>query len=207
MHHKFMNSVALLTIVSAASASVPLAPTPALARQEAPQGFCRNAAPLPDIGQERNWQAEQDRRDREAARGEYSGDDRMVRGEVVTAPLAVPAPPPPPPPPPPLAGSGSDEEGAIMVTGSRIERRSMDSPSPVTVVSGDARAEPKAEEATSERALPGTVPPRPYPRPQPQSGLLTAGEHDDLLNPELYAAYVRGSNLAQTIRDRHASTR
>lgn len=45
------------------------------------------------------------------------------------------------------------------------------------------------------------VPPRPYPPRQPQSGLLTAGEHDDLLNPELYAAYVRRSNLAQAIPD------
>jgi hypothetical protein len=43
---------------------------------------------------------------------------------------------------------------------------------------------------------------RPYPRPSPppQSGLLTAGEHDDLLNPELYADYVRRSDLGQSIR-------
>ncbi|HEX4695327.1 vWA domain-containing protein [Sphingomonas sp.] len=32
---------------------------------------------------------------------------------------------------------------------------------------------------------------------QPQAGLLTAGEHDDLLNPELYASYVRRSDLGQ----------
>lgn len=31
--------------------------------------------------------------------------------------------------------------------------------------------------------------------------MLTSGEHDDLLNPELYARYVAGSNLAQSIRD------
>jgi von Willebrand factor type A domain len=206
MHHHFRNSVALLAIVGAASASVPLAPTPALARQEAPQGFCRNAAALPDIGQERNWQAEQDRRDREAARAESSGGDRMVRSEVTTT-LSVPAPPPSPaPPPPPADGGGGDygDEGEIMVTGSRIASPSYDSPSPVTVVSSESIGESKAADASSERSpasSPGIVPPRPYPRPQPQSGLLTAGEHDDLLNPELYAAYVRGSNLAQTIRD------
>lgn len=48
------------------------------------------------------------------------------------------------------------------------------------------------------------MPPRPRPDPvriQPQSGLLTAGEHDDLLNPELYADYVRRSNLGQQIPD------
>jgi von Willebrand factor type A domain. len=31
--------------------------------------------------------------------------------------------------------------------------------------------------------------------------LLTAGEHDDLLNPELYSEYVRRSELGQRIRD------
>ena len=35
----------------------------------------------------------------------------------------------------------------------------------------------------------------------PQSGVLTAGEHDDLLNPELYARYVRSSDLGQTLPD------
>lgn len=46
------------------------------------------------------------------------------------------------------------------------------------------------------------VPPRPYPQPQPLSGILTAGEHDDLLNPELYAAYVnRSGDLGQEVRD------
>lgn len=41
--------------------------------------------------------------------------------------------------------------------------------------------------------------PSPRPQPRPQSGTLTAGEHDDLLNPELYAAYVRRSNLGQRV--------
>lgn len=39
------------------------------------------------------------------------------------------------------------------------------------------------------------------PQPRPQSGLLTAGEHDDLLNPELYADYVRKSEVGQQVRD------
>lgn len=206
MHQKFLSSVALLAIVSAASASVPLAPTSALARVETPQGFCRNAASLPDIGQERNWQAEQDRRDREAARGERDGGDRMVRGEVVSPSPAMVAPPPPPPAPPPPASArgGGDEDGSIMVTASRRSEPVLESVSPMTVVSEETIGDSKAADAAAppaDRALPGAVPPRPYPRPQPQSGLLTAGEHDDLLNPELYAAYVRQSNLAQRIRD------
>lgn len=40
-------------------------------------------------------------------------------------------------------------------------------------------------------------PPRPYPRPG--SGILTAAEHDDLLNPELYALYQQRSNLGQEL--------
>lgn len=198
MHHKFLSSVALLAIVSAASASVPLAPTSALARVEAQQGFCRNAASLPDIGQASNLRGGHDRRTLEGDRG---GDEYIDHGEVVYAAPPPPAPPAPPPPPA-SARDGGDEEGAIMVTGSRRTESIMDSPTPVTVVSRDAVAEPRGgESGTGDRALPGAVPPRPYPRPQPQSGLLTAGEHDDLLNPELYAAYVRKSNLAQRIPD------
>jgi hypothetical protein len=49
--------------------------------------------------------------------------------------------------------------------------------------------------------MPGYMPPPRRPRPQPQPGQLTAGEHDDLLNPELYADYVRKSDLAQRIPD------
>ena len=47
------------------------------------------------------------------------------------------------------------------------------------------------EKTTTEPADPrqvAPVPPRPQPRPQ--SGLLTAGDHDDLLNPDLYAEYA-----------------
>ena len=49
--------------------------------------------------------------------------------------------------------------------------------------------------------MPGYPRPIPRPEPRPQSGLLTAGEHDDLLNPELYAEYVRNSGLGQSARD------
>ncbi|MEE4450085.1 vWA domain-containing protein [Novosphingobium resinovorum] len=56
---------------------------------------------------------------------------------------------------------------------------------------GDARAAPSD--------LPTSAPGRRV-QPRPQSGLLTAGEHDDLLNPELYADYVRRSDLAQDVR-------
>jgi hypothetical protein len=184
---------------------------------------------LPDIGQERDWQAEQDRRAREAARGEYSGGDRMVSGEVVSGPVPVAAPPPPAPPSPVSAGGGDDETDAVVVTARRREAPVMDVPIAVTTISSDtleeesgggdddggsiivagSRTDGRTRATRSEKRgpTPGSAPiampspPRPYPQPQPQSGLLTAGEHDDLLNPELYAAYVRKSDLAQRIRD------
>jgi len=178
MRRKFLNSIALIAVVAATSSPPPLMPV-AAAESQRTQGFCRNADPLPDIGQERDWQAEQDRRDREAARSEYSGGDHMVRDEAVrdeaVTMLVVPPPLSPAPPPPAMASGG--EEGKISVTSTRRDLPLMDSPI----------------------AMPS--PPRPYPQSQPQSGLLTAGEHDDLLNPELYAAYVRRSNLAQRISD------
>ncbi len=75
----------------------------------------------------------------------------------------------------------------------------MESASPVAVIGSE-----EAASAAGDTSRPVPMPPpgrRPPPRPQPQSGLLTAGEHDDLLNPELYAEYVRNSGVGQTVRD------
>lgn len=75
------------------------------------------------------------------------------------------APPPPPPPPSPAAPvSGADE------------------------VSASASKRVESGEPTSERIMPETPPAK--PQPPAQSGLLTAGDYDDLLNPGLYADYV-----------------
>jgi len=108
----------------------------------------------------------------------------MAPPEAVVAPEPAPMPAPepmpaPPPPPPPAAmsdaGEGSSDE--VIVTGSRRSggvrtgavRGKAVSPAPLAM-SGDVR--------------------RPRPEPQRQSGLLTAGDHDDLLNPALYARYA-----------------
>jgi hypothetical protein len=77
----------------------------------------------------------------------------------------------------PMAEAGTSEDSAVAVTGSRVARPSPEGTS--RVVTGDDRI-PEA------RILPRH---RPRP-PHPQSGLLTAGDHDDLLNPELYASYA-----------------
>ena len=149
---------------------------------------CAPLAPLPRLGSEQQQNQQQ--------YGERDEPGRPVpMGKTMSAPVASPPPPPPPPPPPamaePMADAVSEEAGdgrdaafvegsaKVAVTGKREAAASAD---------GEAR---------------GTIAPYPgrprRPPPRPQSGLLTAGEHDDLLNPELYANYVRQSNLGQAI--------
>lgn len=69
-----------------------------------------------------------------------------------------------------------------MVTGTRVPSPGLESPTPVTVVSGDSG--PASRRGGAE----------------PQSGQLTAGDHDDLLNPELYARYVRTMAQRDAVR-------
>lgn len=76
---------------------------------------------------------------------------------------AVPPPPAPPPPPPPVMAA--------------------------PVVSGVVS--PSVAPAPPPASVERSVVPGPYrPFPAPPAGLLTAGDHDDLLNPRLYARYV-----------------
>ena len=149
-------------------------------------GLCRNAPGLAALPPE-------DSRNQQQGRG----------GPVpMPVPLAIPAPPP---------DVDSKSSRDIVVTGSA--RRSDDVAAPVTVA-------PPADGAPPPVAPPPPPPPAPMAPPppdamsvssprsapdsdayrytvRPQSGILTAGEHDDLLNPELYANYVRRSDLGQ----------
>lgn len=172
-----------------------LAPTPAAfarqdveqrVRQPVLQDLCRRPAALPDLGAELIL----GQQTKPVRRGAGAKGDRLP---VMEAPMAIPAPPPPPPPP-----SASGDGDTVVVAGARISRDVADVSSPVSVVSSeDIASEAASDDVT--RAMPGypTLPPRPRPEPRPQSGLLTAGEHDDLLNPELYADYVSKSDLGQ----------
>ena len=93
--------------------------------------------------------------------------------EAAPEPEPAPSPPPPPPPPPPPVAAAPTTERAADISGySKI-------------------AEPGADAAT--------LPAQP-PRDQPpaQSGLLTAGDYDDLLNAALYRDYAR--EFLQTMR-------
>lgn len=167
-------------------------PAERTARQQDRQGLCYKPGPLPQLGAE-TWDQQQRRGPphpmpvAKAGRGKASHS----AAEPVTA--SAP-PPPPPPPPPPTRGDMARVPVAPAVAGD----------APPTAGSDFASSEAPASEA---KVMPGetagypdtaTTPyPRRPPPPRPQSGLLTAGEHDDLLNPELYASYLRRANLGQ----------
>jgi hypothetical protein len=92
-------------------------------------------------------------------------------------------------PPPVAADTARGGESRIVVTGSRV-------------AASPAARSPEASTGDRMAAPPvgtGYYPPRPS---EPQSGLLTAGEHDDLLNPDLYASYASrflGGNRMQAL--------
>ncbi len=203
MRSRLMTSVTMVAVLASAPGPTPFAM--AQGRSVAGEGFCRNADPLPRLDPE------------VLPRQEQANDVGKTEGggarDRYDAPEAVPAPSPPPPPPPmapPSPGYADVGDTAeVVVTGRRISSPALESPVAVTVIGADEGGEarsvapsvslPVAGSATDARIAPPS-PQRPYPQPQPQAGILTAGEHDDLLNPELYAAYVnRRADLGQEV--------
>ncbi|MDZ3831160.1 MAG: vWA domain-containing protein [Sphingopyxis sp.] len=176
MQSRWMTGVTMLAVLATVPAPLPIATAPAQAADR--QGFCRTADPLPRLAPEAQSQ-------------QTSGASDRRGGEPYLEKMVGAPPPPAPPPPPVMALPAPVAADEVMVTGARV--------SPPA---------PSAAEASAaggyDRAVPPPVPPYPpyppRPQPQPQAGILTAGEHDDLLNPELYAAYVNRSNLGQEIR-------
>lgn len=169
-----------------------LAVPPERIQQRSEQGLCRKPAPLPMLGGEQFQDQQQGGwRPRPEPMPTVG---TMESGEIVTtarssaavdSPEAPPPPPPPAPPPPP----GEDAAAAVAVgTGETT-----------AVAAPAAKAELRRADGEMGRIMPPYPPP--YPHPRPQAGLLTAGEHDDLLNPELYADYVRRSQLGQQVPD------
>ena len=135
-------------------------------------GLCRTPLPLAQLGPER-WQQQ---RPVAASRGAIKEARAEITAETTTETMAAPMAPPPPPPPV-MARASSD----MTETGARIASPPSAMPVPAAV--------------DSARPI---MPPSDRPDIQFQGG-LTAGEHDDLLNPELYADYVRRSDLGQQI--------
>ncbi len=145
---------------------------------------CAPLAPLPQLGAEQQQARPQNYRPvRRSEPGVAMSEATMAKGEGADA-----SPPPPPPPPPPVMAAPVSEAPVATVASSAPSARAKS-------VSDSEAASPTGR----IMPYPHPMPPRPRP-PRPQAGLLTAGEHDDMLNPELYARYVRQSNLGQEIR-------
>ena len=146
--------------------------------------LCRRAPALPQIGTEnQNNQNQQPSR--------WSPRDREVpMPMVVPAPASgsdgVTSPPPPPPPPPPMEGMARAEVAPAIVAAA-----------PTSAPSRSARATSKVAPSSAADHMP--PPRRGYGNQQVQSGQLTAGEHDDLLNPALYARYVTQFLAGETL--------
>ncbi|MBW8295819.1 MAG: VWA domain-containing protein [Sphingopyxis sp.] len=183
-----------------ASAPGPMPFATAQARSIAGQGFCRTADPLPRLDAEVQPQQQQSN-----GSVKTEGERKRAR-DVGMAPEPMPPPPPPPPPSPitaPSAYADASSAAEVVVTGSRISSSPSELPRSETAIdsSGAERSVAPPVPGSSDARILSPYPPRPHPRPQPQSGTLTAGEHDDLLNPELYAAYVnRSGDLGQEVR-------
>jgi hypothetical protein len=114
------------------------------------------------------------------------------------APSAVappPSPPPPPPPPPPRPMLSPVDGSDIAVTGTTVSAKGAIPPTvsaPPAPSAAPERDSGPAEAAAVRGHYSG-----------PPAGLLTAGDHDDLLNPLLYARYVvrAARNLGQQVAD------
>lgn len=167
VHSARLGIVSLGALSLGLVAVIPGAFAPGAAAQTR-EPLCRRAAALPALPPEP--------RPRQADRQRTPPPGMPVPMPMEVAPI-MPEPPPPPPPPPvaePMpapVGEASSAEDSIEVTGSRV----------------DSKAAPSATDEAVAEARFGPDHRRP---PQPQSGLLTAGDHDDLLNPELYASYA-----------------
>jgi len=160
-----------------------LAPTPASFAQQnggeqgerryAPQrDLCRLPTALPRLGREVEQQQQ-----RPAHRtGGTLSEGRSAEMESTPALMAPPPAPAPPPPAAPIAARSKATDG-------------------------DGYASDRAPSEFASSPIMPESRPEPRPKSRPQSGLLTAGEHDDLLNPELYAEYVRNSNVGQYARN------
>ncbi|MBK8543960.1 MAG: VWA domain-containing protein [Caulobacteraceae bacterium] len=146
--------------------------------QRSDDGLCRRA-PSPVV-----LPPERERR-REILRSEHS-----PAPEMRVPPPDLSAPPSPTPLPVIVDPSPSAAyEESIVVTGSRLARSDFESISPITTAGSELEltATP-TDEADPDRG--SAFRHRDRRAPEPEAGLLTAGDHDDLLNPELYARYV-----------------
>ncbi|MEA3016440.1 MAG: hypothetical protein QOI38_1162, partial [Sphingomonadales bacterium] len=173
-------------LVLPAPGLAPLHAASAAAQQQGREPLCRRAAGLPQLPPEL------------AARDQARQDDVMDDTEVSDAVMAPPPPPPPAvvsPPPPPPPSMAPTPTGEIAPPPAVVAPPPPPAPTPVEIESDDSSIVLTGTRRAGRGARrPAAVEsPRRGGVEEPQSGQLTAGEHDDLLNPELYARYVARS--------------
>ena len=153
--------LSMLAIVAMLGQGPAAAVPPERVRQPGGQGLCRQPEPLPRLGAEE--QGQQRPYPVPMPRPVMSREMRDA-SVPVEAPSALPAPPPP--------AADAAYEGPAEASGE-------------LVLTGSHKAEGKARaDAARHHPEPDIMPPpHRWPAPQPQAGQLTAGEHDDLLNP------------------------
>ena len=194
--HKGISIAAMVAMLAQGPASA--IPPEQRQQQGGQTALCRQPAALPRLAPEDQHQYDEQRPPRPAP---------MLRSAAKSREdSAVDAPPPPPSASSPAYAEGEEEGADVVVTARRVEEPAMDVPVAVSAAGYDEIGSSSADKRAASEAPDGSrimpPPPKLYPHrrpPQPQPGQLTAGEHDDLLNPELYADYVRRSELAQWI--------
>ena len=179
-----MRRFVLLSGAAAAAICAAIAVGPSTAAS-ANEPLCRRAPELAKLPAEVVSQQQQ--------QPDYETDAARPReldsaSPVTTVEAAPPPAPPPPPPPPPAAERGGSD---LVVTGTRVSESSKAARSRSDVATASP-APPSGIEGGSRMYRPENAPP---------AGLLTAGDHDDLLNPLLYARYVARAarDLGQTV--------
>jgi hypothetical protein len=144
--------------------------------EENEQGLCRRAPEPLMLPPERMFEEQ-------TMRLEGSSPERRVPPPDLSAP--------PTPTPMPMAVEGGDESESIVVTGARAPLSFSETTTGLVLDRGDLEdAAAGEDDADTDRG--SAFRHRDRRQPQPEAGLLTAGDHDDLLNPDLYARYVDG---------------
>lgn len=170
-----------LTLVVGSMLSAQAPATDRATRKSPDAALCRRAPQLAALPPE-----EQVRRQQPPVAGAPPGSVEDALAEVVAAPVAVaPLPTMASSAPPAATPKAASKLDSISVSGSGMP----------------ATAREASEHARMDGSSAGAGPRIGIEEGRLQSGTLTAGEHDDLLNPQLYADYVRASDLGQRIRD------
>ena len=109
-------------------------------------------------------------------------------GATETGSPTPPPPPPPPSPPPPAETAAEPSMDSVAVTSSRGRGAVDEMVAEASPITGGIMAEKRATDIIAPGPLPKPVP-RPD-QPEPQAGMLTAADYDDVLNPGLYKIYL-----------------